>query len=111
MSVPETTDATFAVDVLASSVPVLVEFTADWCGPCRMLAPVLDQILRDEAGRLAIVALDVDVNPEITRRYNVMSMPTLALFVNGEIVSQTVGARPRTAILREIEPFLTAVAS
>jgi len=111
MSVPVTTDATFAADVLASPIPVLVEFTADWCAPCRMIAPVLDQILRDEAGRLAIVSLDVDVNPEVTRRYQVMSMPTLALFVNGEIVSQTVGARPRTAILREIEPFLAAVAS
>src|SRR5882757_3699201 len=109
MSVPTTSDTTFAEDVLASPIPVLVEFTAEWCGPCRMLAPVLDQILRDEDGRLSIVALDVDVNPETTRRYHVMSMPTLALFVNGEIVSQTVGARPRTAILREIEPFLATV--
>jgi thioredoxin 1 len=107
MSVPTTTDATFAEDVLASPIPVLVEFTADWCAPCRMIAPVLDQILREEAGRLAIVSLDVDVNPEVTRRYNVLSMPTLALFSHGEVVSQTVGARPRTAILREIEAHLT----
>ena len=107
MSVPTTTDATFAEDVLASPIPVLVEFTADWCAPCRMIAPVLDQILREEAGRLAIVSLDVDMNPEVTRRYNVLSMPTLALFSHGEVVSQTVGARPRTAILREIEAHLT----
>jgi thioredoxin 1 len=107
MSVPTTTDATFAEDVLASPIPVLVEFTANWCAPCRMIAPVLDQILREEAGRLAIVSLDVDVNPEVTRRYNVLSMPTLALFSHGEVVSQTVGAHPRTAILREIEAHLT----
>ena len=106
MSVPETTDATFARDVLAADRPVLVEFTADWCPPCKMIAPVLDQIARDEADRLKIVSLDVDVNPETTRRYGVLGMPTLVLFSGGEVVSQTVGARPRAAILRELEPHL-----
>jgi len=106
MPVPATTDATFASDVLAADRPVLVEFTADWCPPCKMIAPVLDQIARDEAGRLKIVSLDVDANPETTRRYGVLGMPTLVLFVDGEVVSQTVGARPRAAILRELEPHL-----
>jgi thioredoxin 1 len=106
VSVPETTDARFAEDVLAADRPVLVEFTADWCPPCKMIAPVLAQIARDEADRLTVVALDVDANPETSRRYNVLGMPTLALFVGGELVSQTVGARPRAAILREIEPHL-----
>jgi thioredoxin 1 len=108
MSVAVTTDATFGRDVLASQFPVLVDFTASWCPPCRMIAPVLDQISADEASRVKIVSLDVDTNPETTRRYNVMSMPTLALFVDGKVVSQTVGARSRAAILREIEPHLTA---
>lgn len=106
MPVPATTDATFASDVLAADRPVLVEFTADWCPPCKMIAPVLDQIARDEADRLKIVSLDVDANPETTRRYGVLGMPTLVLFVDGEVVSQTVGARPRAAILRELEPHL-----
>jgi thioredoxin 1 len=111
MPVPATTDAAFAEDVLASPTPVLVEFTAAWCAPCHMIAPVLDQIAAEEAGRLRIVSLDVDANPGTTMRYRVMSMPTLALFVDGEVVSQTVGARARTAILREIEPHLSAAAT
>jgi thioredoxin 1 len=106
--VPAITDATFAADVLAADRPVLVEFTADWCPPCKMIAPVLDQIARDEADRLTIVSLDVDENPGTTRRYNVLGMPTLILFAGGEVVSQTVGARPRAAILRELEPHLPA---
>jgi thioredoxin 1 len=108
MSVPATTDATFAADLLAADRPVLVEFTADWCPPCKMIAPVLAQIAADEADRLKIVSLDVDQNPDITRRYAVLGMPTLALFVDGEVVSQTVGAKPRAAILRELEPHLPA---
>jgi thioredoxin 1 len=110
VSVPVITDATFAEEVLASATPVLVEFTATWCPPCRMLAPVLEQIAAEQAGRLRVVALDVDANPLTSRRYGVMSMPTLALFVDGQVVSQTVGARPRAAILRELEPHLAAAA-
>lgn len=110
MTIRPTTDAEFAADVLAASKPVLVDFTADWCGPCRMIEPVLAQLATDEADRLDVVALDVDANPETTRRYGVLGMPTLALFVGGEAVVQFTGARPRAAILREIEPHL-AVAS
>jgi thioredoxin 1 len=108
MPVPTTTDATFADDVLRSSRPVLVDFTAEWCPPCKMIAPVLAQIDSDFGDRLNVVELDVDENPEITRRYSVMSMPTLALFVDGEIVMQMVGARPRAAIVNAIEPHLAA---
>ncbi|MGH3780043.1 MAG: thioredoxin [Pseudonocardiaceae bacterium] len=106
MSLATTTDAAFADDVLTSATPVLVDFTAAWCAPCRMVAPVLEQIASDEAGRLRVVSIDVDINPVTTRNYRIMSMPTLALFVAGEVVAQIVGARPRTAIMRELEPHL-----
>jgi thioredoxin 1 len=110
MSLTMTTDAAFAADVLASPVPVLVEFTAAWCPPCRMVAPVLEQIATDERDRLRVVALDVDTSPETTLKYQVMGMPTLALFVNGEVVSRILGARSRTAILREFGPHLDEIA-
>lgn len=106
MSLTHTTDASFEDDVLHNRLPVLVEFTADWCPPCRMIAPVLQQIAADESDRLRVVALDVDANPAITARYQVMSMPTLALFVGGEILTSIIGAVPRATILRELEPHL-----
>jgi thioredoxin len=109
MSLTLTTDATFAGDVLTSSTPVLVDFTADWCPPCKMVEPVLEQIATDEAGRLKVVSLDVDSNPATTLAYGVLSMPTLALFVNGQVVAQLIGARPRTVIMRELEPHLQPV--
>jgi thioredoxin 1 len=106
MTVSTTTDTAFEREVLSSESPVLVEFTAAWCPPCRMIAPVLDEIANDYAEQLRVVSLDVDANPVTARRYQVMGLPTLALFVGGEVVSQTVGARPRSAILKEIEPHL-----
>jgi thioredoxin 1 len=106
MALRTTDDSSFAADVLGAELPVLVDFTAAWCGPCHMIAPVLAQIAADEADRLEVISLDVDANPETTRRYGVLGMPTLALFVNGEVVTQFVGARPRAAILRELEPYL-----
>ncbi len=108
MTINATSDDRFAADVLAADRPVLVEFTADWCPPCTMIAPVLARIANDEADRLTVLSLDVDVNPLTSQRYQVLGMPTLALFVDGEVVSQTIGARPRAAILREIEPHLPA---
>ncbi|HBJ72162.1 MAG TPA: thioredoxin [Actinobacteria bacterium] len=111
MSLATTTDATFERDVLLSDLPVLVEFTAAWCPPCRMIAPVLDQIATEESKRLKVLAIDTDMNSETMLRYHVMSLPTLALFKNGSVVSQTVGARPKAAILREIEPYLGAMST
>jgi thioredoxin 1 len=101
-----TTDATFDADVLASQLPVLVDFTADWCPPCRMVAPVLQRLADDESSRLRVVSLDVDANPETTRRYQVLGMPTLALFVAGELVSQVVGAQSYQALKKRFEPYL-----
>jgi thioredoxin 1 len=106
-----TTDATFAADVLESATPVLVEFTATCCPPCRMIAPVLARIAEDQAGRPRVVALDVDENPQATRRYGVMGMPTLALFVRGEVVTTVVGARPQAMVMQALEPHLAAAAA
>ncbi|BEP12532.1 hypothetical protein acdb102_08430 [Acidothermaceae bacterium B102] len=102
----DTTDATFAADVLASDLPVLVDFTADWCAPCKMVTPVLERLADEQAGRLRIVSLDSDANPETVRDYHVMGMPTLALFVGGERVAQVVGARSGPALMKAFEPYL-----
>ncbi|MFF5723840.1 thioredoxin [[Kitasatospora] papulosa] len=108
--VPEVTDTTFDAEVLGAGIPVLVEFTADWCGPCRQLAPVLGAIAKEEAGRLKVVQIDVDHNPDVTSRYAVLSMPTLMVFRGGEPVKSMVGARPKRRLLRELEDVLpTAV--
>jgi thioredoxin 1 len=85
---------------------VLVEFTATWCPPCRMIAPVLASIAAQQAGRLRVVAIDVDENPLTTRTYGVMGMPTLALFINGEVVTTVTGARPEAMIMKALEPYL-----
>ncbi len=106
MTVHTTSDENFADDVLQASVPVLVDFTAAWCPPCVMIAPVLERIAQDESDRLSVVSLDVDANPVTTVKYEVLGMPTLALFVDGEIVARFMGAKPRTAIMRELEPHL-----
>jgi thioredoxin 1 len=107
-TLPSTSDAAFAEDVLASTTPVLVDFTADWCPPCKMIAPVLDRIAAENVGRLRVLALDVDTNPVTTQRYNVLGMPTLALFVRGELVTTVVGAQPQTTVMKAIEPYLDA---
>ncbi|MEV8567779.1 thioredoxin [Streptomyces sp. NPDC051322] len=100
------TDADFAQEVLAADRPVLVEFTADWCGPCRQLAPVLSAVAAEEAERLKVVQLDVDSNPEVMIRYGVLSMPTLMVFRDGEPVKSMVGARPKRRLLQELEDVI-----
>ncbi|MCX4819485.1 thioredoxin [Streptomyces sp. NBC_01142] len=104
--VAEVTDTDFDDEVLRADRPVLVEFTADWCGPCRQLAPVLSAIAAEEAERLKVVQLDVDTNPEIMARYGVLSMPTLMVFHGGEPVKSMVGARPKRKLLQELEGVL-----
>ncbi|MGW0597857.1 thioredoxin family protein [Streptomyces sp. NPDC002776] len=102
----EVTDADFEAEVIGSDVPVLVEFTADWCPPCRQMAPVL-RALADETGdRLKVVQLDVDHNPLTTNAYKVLSMPTFMVFRGGEPVRSMVGARPKRRLLEEIAEAL-----
>ncbi|WP_405777010.1 thioredoxin [Streptomyces sp. NBC_00859] len=104
--VESVTDADFDREVLGAGLPVLVEFTADWCGPCRQLAPVLSAVASEEAGRLKVVQLDVDSNPDVMVRYGVMAMPTLMVFRDGEPVKSMVGARPKRRLLQELADVL-----
>jgi thioredoxin 1 len=109
MTAASVTDATFAAEVLGSDLPVLVEFWAEWCGPCHRIAPVLDELSDEYEGRARIVKLDADNNPQTTLAYNVMSMPTLAVFRGGEVVSQVVGAKPKSQLRTLIDEALVAV--
>jgi thioredoxin 1 len=99
----DVTDETFAAEVLQSEVPVLVDFWAEWCPPCHRLAPVLEELATEYAGRARIVKIDADANPQTIRTYGVMAMPTLSVFRNGELVSQHVGARPKSKLREQLD--------
>jgi thioredoxin 1 len=104
--VREVTDAAFAAEVLGSGVPVLVEFWAAWCGPCRMVGPVLARLATERAGTLAVRKINADENPETTRSYQVMSLPTMILFRDGEPVQTIVGAFPKARIDERLDQVL-----
>jgi thioredoxin 1 len=104
--VAEVTDADFEAEVIGADLPVLVEFTADWCPPCRQIAPVLSAVAVEEGDRLKVVQLDVDTNPETTNAYGVLSMPTLIVFRDGQPVKSMVGARPKRRLLEELADVL-----
>ena len=99
-------DATFKASVLDSPVPVLVDFWAPWCGPCRAVAPILEELSGTYAGRLTIAKLNTDENPQVTAAYGITSIPTSNIYVGGELVKQVVGARPKPALVKEIEAVL-----
>lgn len=104
--VPEVTDADFAKEVIGAELPVLVEFTADWCPPCRQMAPVLSALATEEEGRLKVVQLNVDANPETTNAYKVLSMPTFIVFRDGEPLRSMVGSRPGRRLREELADVL-----
>ena len=99
-------EITFDEQVNGASTPVLVDFWAEWCGPCKMIAPILDEIASEQEGRLTVAKLNVDDAPGIARRFGVMSIPTLILFNDGEPAKRVVGAKPKAALLGELAEFL-----
>ncbi|MGW1770523.1 thioredoxin [Streptomyces sp. NPDC002104] len=104
------TDASFDDDVLKNDKPVLVDFWAAWCGPCRQIAPSLEAIAAEYGDEIEIVKLNIDENPETAAKYGVMSIPTLNVYQGGEVVKTIVGAKPKAAILRDLDGFVTAKA-
>lgn len=100
------TDASFANDVLQSDKTVLVDFWAEWCGPCRMVAPVLEEIASENSDKLIVAKLNVDENPQTAANYGVVSIPTLNVYKGGEVVKQIVGAKPKQALLKDLAEFL-----
>ncbi len=101
------TDASFAEEVLSSDVPVLVDFWAEWCGPCRQVAPILDEIATQYGEQIKIVKLNVDENPQTPAQYRVTGIPTLNVYQGGEVVKTIVGAKPKSALLGDLQTFLS----
>ena len=98
--------STFDEEVNSASTPILVDFWAEWCGPCKLIAPILDEIASEQEGRLTVAKLNVDEAPDIARRFGVMSIPTMILFDGGELAKRMVGAKPKEALLGELAEYL-----
>ena len=100
------TDATFEKDVLGSAKTVVVDFWAEWCGPCKMVSPVLDEIAGEHADKITVAKLNIDENPQTARDYQIMSIPTMSVFSGGKLVKSIVGAKPKAALLSDLKEYL-----
>ena len=109
-AIVEVTDANFDADVLKSEMPVLVDFWATWCGPCRMVGPVLEEIASEQGEKIKIAKLDVDANPVTAGRFGVRAIPTMILFKDGKEAQRLVGYMPKDRLLQQIQPHMTTPA-
>jgi thioredoxin 1 len=105
-NVVKLTDATFDTEVLQADTPVLIDFWAEWCGPCRMVAPIIDALAEDYDGRVKVAKLNVDENPQISRRFNIRGIPTLLLFKDGELKETAVGLRPKPQLEQLLDQYV-----
>ena len=106
MTIQHVTDASFEQEVLKSDAPVLVDYWAEWCGPCKMIAPILDEVARDYEGRLEIAKLNVDENPNLAMQYQITSIPAMKVFQAGEVKTTIIGAKPKFALEKDLEAFI-----
>jgi thioredoxin 1 len=106
MSAKSVTTSTFQADVLSSGKPVLVDFWAEWCGPCRMVSPILDEISAEHGEKLTIVKVNVDEEPALAQQYGITSIPALQVFQGGEVVKSIVGAKPKPQLLADLSEFI-----